>query len=182
MSLIFNFSENPMEDYIPNIFRDSMMEEILYLFYSELSLYIDNLDKFGKEEIFYKWIKDFLDRRSEGYPISISNQEKNLIIRFLVKFTNDNIDLDNILSRFDKEFFIEQSTLWFFTYCIEITKDNVDIINKIMIFVTDQMINNTQDLITNTTKLYLKDIFNKVSKIGANTDKFEKNLEFMNVN
>lgn len=51
-----------------------------------------------------------------------------------------------------------------------------------MVFVTDQMINNTQDLITNTTKVYLKDIFNKVSKIGVNTDKFEKNLEFMNVN
>ena len=182
MSLIFNFSENPMEDYIPNIFRDSMTEEILYLFYSELSLYIDNLDKFGKEEIFYKWIKDFLYRRSEGYPISVSNQEKNLIIRFLVKFTEITIDFDNILSKFDKEFFVEQSTLWFFTYYIEITKDNADIINKIMIFITDQMINNTQDLITNTTKVYLKDIFNKVSKIGVNTDKFKKNLEFMNVN
>lgn len=182
MSLIFNFSENPMEDYIPNIFRDSMTEEILYLFYSELSLYIDNLDKFGKEEIFYKWIKDFLYRRSEGYPISVSNQEKNLIIRFLVKFTEITIDFDIILSKFDKEFFVEQSTLWFFTYYIEITKDNADIINKIMIFITDQMINNTQDLITNTTKVYLKDIFNKVSKIGVNTDKFKKNLEFMNVN
>lgn len=73
ISLIFNFSENPMKDYIPNIFRESMTEEILYLFYSELSLYIDNLDKFGKEEIFCKWIKDFLDRRSQGYPISVSN-------------------------------------------------------------------------------------------------------------
>ena len=182
MSLIFNFSEDPIGDYIPNIFRDSMTEEILYLFYSELSLYIDNLDEFGKEEIFYKWIKDFLDRRSEGYPISISNQEKNLIIRFLVKFTDTTIDFDNILLRFDKQFFVEQSTLWFFTYYIEITKDNADIINKIMIFVTDQMINNTQDLITNTTKVYLKDIFNKVSKFGVNTDKFKKNLEFMNVN
>lgn len=182
MSLIFNFSDDPMGDYIPNIFTDSMTEEILYLFYSELSLYIDNLDKFGKEEIFYKWIKDFLDRRLEGYPISASNQEKNLIIRFLVKFTDITIDFNNILSKFDKEFFVEQSTLLFFTYYIEITKDNGDIINKIMIFVTDQMINNTQDLITNTTKVYLKDIFNKVSKIGVNTDKFEKNLEFMNVN
>ncbi|EEI86704.1 hypothetical protein HMPREF0072_0801 [Anaerococcus lactolyticus ATCC 51172] len=182
MSLIFNFSENPMEDYIPNIFRDSMTEEILYLFYSELSLYIDNLDKFGKEEIFYKWIKAFLDRRSEGYPISASNQEKNLIIRFLVKFTEITIDFDNILSKFYKEFFVEQSTLWFFTYYIEITKDNADIINKIMILVTDQMINNTQDLIINTTKVYLKDIFKKVTKFGVNTDKFEKNLEFMNVN
>ena len=182
ISLIFNFSENPMKDYIPNIFRESMTEEILYLFYSELSLYIDNLDKFGKEEMFCKWIKDFLDRRSEGYPISASNQEKNLIIRFLVKFTDITINFDNILSKFDKEFFVEQSTLWFFNYYIEITKDNAEIINKIMIFVTDQMINNTQDLITNTTKVYLKDIFNKVSKIGVNTDKFKKNLEFMNVN
>ncbi|MCW6679258.1 SIR2 family protein [Anaerococcus sp. NML200574] len=182
ISLIFNFSENPMKDYIPNIFRESMTEEILYLFYSELSLYIDNLDKFGKEEIFCKWIKDFLDRRSEGYPILASNQEKNLIIRFLVKFTDITINFDNILSRFDKEFFVEQSTLWFFTYYIEITKENADIINKIMIFVTDQMINNTQDLITNTAKVYLKDIFNKVSKVGVNTDKFKKNLEFMNVN
>ena len=182
ISLIFNFSENPIKDYIPNIFRESMTEEILHLFYSELSLYIDNLDKFGKEEIFCKWIKDFLYRRSQGYPISVSNQEKNLIIRFLVKFTDSTIDFDNILSRFDKEFFVEQSTLEFFTYHTEITKDNADIINKIMIFVTDQMIDNTQDLITNTTKVYLKDIFNKVSKIGVNTDKFKKNLEFMNVN
>lgn len=100
----------------------------------------------------------------------------------MIKLTDITIDFDNILSRFDKEFFVEQSTLEFFTYYIEITKDNADIINKIMIFVTDQMIDNTQDLITNTTKVYLKDIFNKVSKIGVNTDKFKKNLEFMNVN
>lgn len=181
ISLIFNFSENPMKDYIPNIFRESMTEEILYLFYSELSLYIDNLDKFGKEEIFCKWIKDFLDRRSQGYPISVSNQEKNLIIRFLVKFTDTTIDFDNILSKFDKEFFVEQSTLWFFTYYIEITKDNADIINKIMIFVTDQMINNTQELITFDIKGNLKSVYYKILNYGVNSDCFEENLRFMNI-
>ena len=181
ISLIFNFSENPMKDYIPNIFRESMTEEILYLFYSELSLYIDNLDKFGKEEIFCKWIKDFLDRRSQGYPISVSNQEKNLIIRFLVKFTDTTIDFDNILSKFDKEFFVEQSTLWFFTYYIEITKDNADIINKIMIFVTDQMINNTQELITFDIKENLKSVYYKILNYGVNSDCFEENLRFMNI-
>ena len=181
MSLIFNFSENPMEDYIPNIFRDSMTEEILYLFYSELSLYIDNLDKFGKEEIFYKWIKDFLYRRSEGYPISVSNQEKNLIIRFLVKFTEITIDFDNILSKFDKEFVVEQSTLEFFTYYIEITKDNADIMNKIMIFVTDQMINNTQELITYGIKEDLKNVYYEISKYESNADNLEENLRFMNI-
>ena len=181
MSLIFNFSENPMEDYIPNIFRDSMTEEILYLFYSELSLYIDNLDKFGKEEIFYKWIKDFLYRRSEGYPISVSNQEKNLIIRFLVKFTEITIDFDNILSRFDKEFFIEQSTLYFFTQDVEISNDNVELINKLMIFITNQMINNTQELITYGIKEDLKNVYYEILKYESNADNLEENLRFMNI-
>lgn len=181
MSLIFNFSENPMKDYIPNIFTESMDEEILDLFYSELSIYIENLDNAGRKEIFDKWIKEFLDRRAENYPIKTSNHEKNLIIKFLVKFPYFTSNLEEILKKFDKEFTIEQSTLYFFTQAIEISKDNAELVNKLMIFITDQMINNTQELITYNIKEDLKSVYYKILKYEVDVCNLEENLRFMNI-
>lgn len=181
MSLIFNFSEDPMGDYIPNIFSGDMAEETLELFYFELSNGIDQLDKTGRKEIFDKWIKDFLDRRSRDYPIKTSNHEKNLIIKFLAKFPYFTSNLDEILKKFDKGFTIEQFTLYFFTIDIEISKDNVDLINKLMIFITNQMINNTQELITYDLKEDLKSVYYEILKYESNADNLEANLRFMNI-
>lgn len=181
MSLIFNFSEDPIGDYIPNIFTDSMDEEILDFFYSELSIYIEHLDNTGRKEILDKWIKEFLDRRAQDYPIKTSNHEKNLIIKFLEKFPYFNSNLEEILKKFDKEFTTEQSTLYFFTQDIKISKDNVELVNKLIIFITDQMINNTQELITYNIKEDLKSVYYKILKYEVNADNLESNLRFMNI-
>lgn len=181
MSLIFNFSDDPMGDYIPNIFTDSMDEEILDFFYSELSIYIEHLDNTGRKEIFDKWIKKFLYRRTRNFPVETSNHEKNLILEFVVKFPYFTSNLDEILIKFEKEFTIEQSTLYFFIQTIEISKDNVELINKLMIFITDQMIKNTQELITYNIKEDLESVYYKILKYEVNTDKLEVNLRFMNI-
>lgn len=181
ISLIFKFSENPLRDYIPNIFSGDMAEETLELFYFELSKGIDQLDKAGRKEIFDKWIKEFLDRRSQDYPIKTSNHEKNLIIKFLVKIPYFTSNLEEILKKFDKEFTIEQPTLYFFTQAIEISKDNVELVNKLMIFITDQMINNTQELITYDIKEDLKSVHYEILKYEVNVDDLEANLKFMNI-
>lgn len=181
ISLIFKFSENPLRDYIPNIFSSDMAEETLELYYFELSKGIDQLDKAGRKEIFDKWIKEFLDRRAENYPIKTSNHEKNLIIKFLVKFPYFTSNLEEILKKFDKEFTIEQSTLYFFTQAIEITKDNAELINKLMVFVTNQMINNTQELITYNIKEDLKSVYYKILKYEVDVCNLEENLRFMNI-
>lgn len=181
ISLIFNFSEDPIRDYIPNIFSCDMAEETLELFYFELSNGIDQLDKTGRKEIFDKWIKDFLDRRSRDYPIKTSNHEKNLIIKFLAKFPYFTSNLDEILIKFDKGFTIEQSTLYFFTIDIEISKDNVDLINKLIIFITDQMINSTKELINYNIKEDLKSVYYKILNYGVNSESLEGNLRFMNI-
>lgn len=181
ISLIFKFSENPLRDYIPNIFSSDMAEETLELYYFELSKGIDQLDKAGRKEIFDKWIKEFLDRRAGNYPIKTSNHEKNLIIKFLVKFPYFTSDLEEILKKFDKEFTIEQSTLYFFTQAIEISKDNAELVNKLMIFITDQMINNTQELITYDIKEDLKSVYYKILKYEVDVCNLEENLRFMNI-
>lgn len=181
MSLIFNFSENPLRDYIPNIFSGDMSDATLELFYFELSKGIDQLDKAGRKEIFDKWIKEFLDRRAGNYPIKTSSHEKNLIIKFLVKFPYFTNNLEEILKKFDKEFTIEQSTLYFFTQAIEISKDNAELVNKLMIFITDQMINNTQELITYDIKEELKSVYYKILKYEVDVYNLEDNLKFMNI-
>lgn len=181
MSLIFNFSEDPMGDYIPNIFIDSMDEEILNLFYSELSIYTDYLDNSGRKEIFDKWIKDFLDRRTRDLPVKTSDHEKNLILEFIVKFPGIISNLDNMLTNFDGSFNVEPYTLKFFTQSIKITKDNVELINKLIIFITNQMKNNTQDLITYDIKEDLKSVYYKILNNGVNAECLAKNLRFMNI-
>ena len=181
VSLIFKFSENPLRDYIPNIFSGDMADATLELFYFELSKGIDQLDKAGRKEIFDKWIKEFLDRRAGNYPIKTSNHEKNLIIKFLVKFPYFTSNLEEILKKFDKEFTIEQSTLYFFTQAIEISKDNAELVNKLMIFITDQMINNTQELITYNIKEDLKSVYYKILKYEVDVCNLEENLRFMNI-
>lgn len=158
-----------------------MAEETLELYYFELSKGIDQLDKAGRKEIFDKWIKEFLDRRAQDYPIKTSNHEKNLIIKFLVKFPYFTSNLEEILKKFDKEFTIEQSTLYFFTQAIEITKDNAELINKLMVFVTNQMKNNKQELITYDIKENLKSVYYNISKYEVNVDNLEENLRFMNI-
>lgn len=181
VSLIFKFSENPLRDYIPNIFSGDMADATLELFYFELSKGIDQLDKAGRKEIFDKWIKEFLDRRAQDYPIKTSNHEKNLIIKFLVKFPYFTCNLEEILKKFNKEFTIEQSTLYFFTQAIEISKDNAELVNKLMIFITDQMINNTQELITYDIKEDLKSVYYKIFKYEVDVCNLEENLRFINI-
>lgn len=181
ISLIFNFSEDPMRDYIPNIFTESMDEEILDLFYSELSIYIENLDNTGRKEIFDKWIKKFIDRRTRNFPIETSNHEKNQIIEFIVMFPDIIRYIDNILINFDRLFTVEHSTLEFFTQTIEIKKDNAELINKLMVFVTNQMINDTQELITYDINEDLKSVYYKILKYELNAENLEANLRFMNI-
>lgn len=181
ISLIFNFSEDPMRDYIPNIFTESMDEEILDLFYSELSIYIENLDNTGRKEIFDKWIKKFIDRRTRNFPIETSNHEKNKIIEFIVMFPDIIRYIDNILINFDRLFTVEHSTLEFFTQTIEIKKDNAELINKLMVFVTNQMINDTQELITYDINEDLKSVYYKILKYELNAENLEANLRFMNI-
>lgn len=181
MSLIFNFSEDPIRDYIPNIFTESMDEEILDLFYSEISTYIENLDNTGRKEIFDKWIKKFIDRRTRNLPIETSNHEKNLIIEFIVMFPDIIRYIDNILINFDRLFTVEHSTLEFLTQTIEITKNNAELLNKLMVFVTNQMINDTQELITYDINEDLKSVYYKILKYELNANNLEVNLRFMNI-
>ena len=98
-----------------------------------------------------------------------------------MKFPYFTSNLEEILKKFDKEFTIEQSTLYFFTQAIEITKDNAELINKLMVFVTNQMINNTQELITYNIKEDLKSVYYKILKYEVDVCNLEENLRFMNI-
>lgn len=50
-----------------------------------------------------------------------------------------------------------------------------------MIFITDQMINNTQELITYDIKEDLKSVYYKILKYEVDVCNLEENLRFMNI-
>ncbi len=50
-----------------------------------------------------------------------------------------------------------------------------------MIFITNQMINNTQELITYNIKEDLKSVYYEILKYESNADNLEANLRFMNI-
>ncbi len=107
--------------------------------------------------------------------------KKNKIIEFIVMFPDIIRYIDNILINFDRLFTVEHSTLEFFTQTIEIKKDNAELINKLMVFVTNQMINDTQELITYDINEDLKSVYYKILKYELNAENLEANLRFMNI-
>ncbi|MDU4715868.1 MAG: DUF4020 domain-containing protein, partial [Anaerococcus sp.] len=181
LSLMINISNDPIKDYISNIFTKETSNAIIESFYFEISRYIESTDKIGINEMFDKWVLQFLDNRTRNYPILITDHEKNLILKFLLKFPDKVGSLDKIFIRLDDYFTVEQETINFLLYMIDITKENSEIFNKVLITITNQMKKNTQEIIPVYLQIGIKDIYEKLSKNGVDIEQLEKNLKFLNI-
>lgn len=131
--------------------------------------------------MFDKWILQFLDNRTRNYPILVTDHEKNLILEFLLKFPDKVDSLDNIFIRLDDYFTVEQETINSLLYMIDITKENSEIVNKVLITITNQMKKNTQEIIPVYLQIGIKDIYEKLSKNGVDIEQLERNLKFLNI-
>lgn len=178
--LMLNISDNPIKDYIPNIFLINNSIEIIKTFYIELNKYVESLDKIGKEEIFDKWILEFLSNRVNNYPIPLTDDEKNLILKFLLNFSIDLEKINLIFEELDKKFSINTALITHI-YCEEITIDNSDIICRVLTTITNQIKKNTQNAIPDYIENELFEIYKKLNKNKCEIKELEKNLKSINV-
>lgn len=181
LSLMINISNDPIKDYIFNIFTKETSNSIIESFYFEISRYIESTDKIGINEMFDKWVLQFLDNRTKNYPILMTDHEKNLILKFLLNFPDRVGSLDKIFIRLDDYFTVEQETINYLLYRIDITKENSEIVKKVLITITNQMKKNTQEIIPVYLQIVIKDIYEKLSKNGVDIEQLERNLKFLNI-
>lgn len=181
VSLIINYSDNPIKDYIPNIFHDDVPKENIGIFYSRLSYYVKLLDKEGKRRLFNNWILDFLINRTKNYPIKTTDYEKNLILKFLINFPEEINSIDDIINNLDKDFIIDNNILSSLLFKVEVTRSNSEVINIVFTKITDQMKNNTENNIPFFIADELKNIFEKILEFNLNTRKLEENIRFIGI-
>lgn len=179
-TLMLNISDNPIKDYIPNIFSTNASIEIIQRFYFELEKHVKAVDKNRKKEIFDKWIIEFLLNRVNNYPTLITDEEKNLILDFILNFSGNLEKISLIFEELDKKFNIS-TRLIDCIYYEEINSDNSSIICRVLITVTNQIKRNTQQAIPTYIENELFEIYQKLSKNKCEIEKLEKNLKLINV-
>ncbi|MFL8906464.1 SIR2 family protein [Helcococcus kunzii] len=182
ISLMVNISTNPINDYVSNIFTKETLDEVIKIFYFELSRYIESLDKTVRNEIFDKWILQFISNRTRSLPVLLTDPEKNLILKLLLEFPDRIDSLNEIFIRLDDSFRVDQDTLNYLFYIIEITKDNSDMINRILLIITNQMKRNTKEMITGYIQTGIRDLYEKIKNNGTDTENLERNMKFLNIN
>ncbi|MDO5018172.1 MAG: hypothetical protein Q4E02_02615 [Lagierella massiliensis] len=178
--LMFNISDNPIKDYIPNIFSINVLEETIKMFYFELKRQVELLDIKGKKQIFDKWILQFLENRIKSYQTPITDYEKNLILNLLLIYPDDVEDLNLIFDELDKKFEID-NTIIEYIYIMEISSYNANIICKVLVTVTNHIKKNTKNLIPEYLKNELLEIYRKLVEINVKIKELEKNLKSINV-
>ncbi|EHR31845.1 hypothetical protein HMPREF9709_01801 [Helcococcus kunzii ATCC 51366] len=182
ISLMVNISTDPINDYVSNIFTKETLDEVIKIFYFELSRYIESLDKTVRNEIFDKWILQFISNRTRSLPVLLTDPEKNLILKLLLEFPDRIDSLNEIFIRLDDSFRVDQDTLNYLFYIIEITKDNSDMINRILLIITNQMKRNTKEMISGYIQTGIRDLYEKIKNNGTDTENLERNMKFLNIN
>lgn len=181
VSLMVNIADDPINDYVPNVFKRETSNKIIDIFYFELSRYLKSLDKKGRNEILDKWILTFLSNRTRNLPTQLTSYEKNLILKLLLEFPDKVEQLNDIFISIDEHFNVEQGTLNYLFYSIEVTNKNSEMINKILISITNQMRRNTKEIIPLYIQSEIKNIFEKILGMGVDTGKLERNMKFLNI-
>jgi hypothetical protein len=181
VAMMFNIGENPIDDYVPNIFTNKTTDYVIQRFYIELTKQIENLDSVGRIELLDKWILKFLERRTENLPSPINSKEKNLMLKFILNFPDSLKELDPVFKVLDEEFDVELNIIDYINYRIDINFNNSNIICKVLIIITSQIKNNTQSIIPPYLESEIKEIYQKLYSDTLEIKKLEDNLKSINI-
>ncbi|MFM1583680.1 hypothetical protein, partial [Helcococcus ovis] len=102
---ILNITDNPLDNYIPNIFL--LKKEYVIVFYQVLVNYLSENGEENKLVMWENWIKEFIFNRLNNLPIKLKADELEYIIQILVNISDesDAFRLFNKLPKYENQRF-----------------------------------------------------------------------------